>query len=125
MESLNQPFTVTVHPYASRSRKNCAYELGNTSAQNTLIFLGGLADGPHSTPYVWAIAKYLEEKRPELDYSVFEIRMRSSYSGYGTASLATDVQDISALVKHLRQKGKKKIVLMGHSTGCQVHPPCS
>jgi pimeloyl-ACP methyl ester carboxylesterase len=30
------------------------------------------------------------------------------------------VEDISALVKYLRSIGKQKIVLFGHSTGCQV-----
>lgn len=45
--------------------------------------------------------------------------MRSSYTGWGYSSLKDDVADIAALVKYLRGKGKEKIVLMGHSTGCQ------
>ena len=43
-------------------------------------------------------------------------------NGFGTSSLAEDVEDISALVEYLRSIGKKKIILHGHSTGCQVCP---
>lgn len=114
-----EPFSVTVHPFPSRTRKNCAYEMGNTSARNALVFIGGLKDGPHTTPYIWTVAKRLEEAT-QLGYSVFEIRMRSSFNGFGTSSLKKDVEDISSLVSYLRGRGKDKIVLMGHSTGCQV-----
>lgn len=113
-----EPFTVTVHPFPSRTRKNCAYELGNTNAKNALVFIGGLKDGPHTTPYIRTVARHLDESKT-LDYSTFEIRMRSSFLGFGTSSLKNDVEDISGLVKYLRGKGKEKIVLMGHSTGTQ------
>jgi hypothetical protein len=43
--------------------------------------------------------------------------MRSSYTGFGYSSLAYDVADLSALVTYLRSMGKKKIVLLGSSTG--------
>lgn len=114
------PFSVLVHPYLSPVRGACAYELGNTSAQNALVFIGGLNDGPHTSPFIRSVAKHLEDKASALDYSVFESYMRSSFNGYGTSSLANDVEDISALVKYLRGIGRKKIVLFGHSTGCQV-----
>jgi len=45
--------------------------------------------------------------------------MRSSYTGFGYSSLANDAADISSLVTYLRTLGKTKIVLLGHSTGCQ------
>lgn len=80
---------------------------------------GGLGDGPHTVPYPRAIAKALEG-RPELDFSVFEFRLKSSFGGFGFVRLADDVADISALVKYLRGIGKEKVVLIGHSTGCQV-----
>ncbi|CAI6082377.1 unnamed protein product [Clonostachys chloroleuca] len=118
MGSLMEPFSLTAHPYRSPAGKNCAYELGKNTAQNALVFLGGLGDGPHTTPYVRFMARYLETQ-PDLDYSVFEIRMRSSFEQWGTSSLQEDVEDASALVKYLREKGRNKIILMGHSTGCQ------
>ncbi|KAF3769921.1 DUF1749-domain-containing protein [Cryphonectria parasitica EP155] len=113
------PFSVRVHPYESRGVKHAhAYELGSSSAQNALIFVGGLMDGPHTVPYIRTVAEKIESTTG-LNYSVFEIRIRSSFSGFGWASLADDVEDISALVKYLRSIGKEKVVLMGHSTGCQ------
>lgn len=111
-------FTVTVHPYESPTRHSCAYELGRPG-RNALVFIGGLGDGPHTVSYIRTVAKGLEAT-PRLDYSVFEIRMTSSFTGYGISSLANDVKDISALVKYLRSLGKEKVVIFGHSTGSQV-----
>lgn len=112
------PFSVTVHPYESKVKHACAYELG-TPGQNALVFIGGLTDGPHTVPYIRTIAAKIAAA-PGLGYSVFEIRIRSSFDGFGWGSLAQDVEDISAVVKYLRSLGKEQIVLMGHSTGCQV-----
>lgn len=117
--SVDEPFTVTAHPYRSRTRGSCAYELGGGSHKNAIIFIGGLKDGPHTTPYIRYVARHLAT-RPDLDYSIFEIRMRSSFLGFGTSCLTNDVQDISSLVSYLRKLGKQKIVLFGHSTGTQV-----
>ncbi|KAL6871921.1 hypothetical protein J3F83DRAFT_733115 [Trichoderma novae-zelandiae] len=115
---MEGPFPLLAHPYPSPTRGSCAYEMGNTASKNALIFIGGLKDGPHTTGYIRTVARELE-KLPELSYSVFEIRMRSSFDGFGTSSLADDVHDISALVKYLRSIGREKVVLFGHSTGCQ------
>ncbi|KAJ3496767.1 hypothetical protein NLG97_g2415 [Lecanicillium saksenae] len=112
------PFTLTAHPYKSRVNGSCAYELGPTTAKNAIIFIGGLFDGPHTVGYTRTVAKFVEEAQ-DLDYSIFEIRMRSSFIGFGKSSLKNDVEDISALVKYLRSIGREKIVLFGHSTGCQ------
>lgn len=115
-------FKVTVHPYPSKGVKHaCAYELGSTSASNALVFIGGLTDGPHTVPYIRTVAAKIEAASG-LSYSVFEIRIRSSFDGFGWSSLAEDVEDISALVKYLRGMGREKVVLMGHSTGSQVRP---
>jgi len=43
--------------------------------------------------------------------------MRSSYTGFGFSSLANDAEDLAAFVGYLRQIGKKRVVVMGHSTG--------
>lgn len=112
------PFTVKVHPYASKVKHACAYELG-LPAKNALVFIGGLTDGPQTVPYIRTIAARIQTAA-NIKYSVFEIRIRSSFDGFGWGSLAQDVEDISAVVKYLRSIGKEKIVLMGHSTGSQV-----
>lgn len=119
MATRGTPFSVLVHPYKSPGMVAAAYELGNPNARNTVVFIGGLHDGPHTTPYIRAVAKALEEAK-HVNYSVFEMRLRSSFIGFGTSSLANDVVDISSLVKYLRSIGREKIVLFGHSTGCQV-----
>ena len=119
------PFSVTVHPYDSPTRQSCTYELttpGSAGARNALVFIGGLTDGPHTTPYIRKIAQELAatEAGKRLGYSVFELRMNSSFHGYGFKRLSDDVADLSALVKHLRENlNKHKIVFLGHSTGCQ------
>jgi triacylglycerol esterase/lipase EstA (alpha/beta hydrolase family) len=113
------PFQVTVHPYNSPTRQSCAYESGDPAARNALIFVGGLGDGPQTVDYIRSVSDRLAQQK-DLGYSVFEIRMRSSFSGFGTSSLKEDVEDISSLVRYLRDLGREKIVLLGHSTGCQV-----
>ncbi|KAK4190044.1 hypothetical protein QBC35DRAFT_491156 [Podospora australis] len=86
------------------------------SHKNALIFIGGLGDGPHGVPYVRSLASFLAS----LNFSVFEIRLTSSFSGWGYSSLRQDAAEIQALVSYLRKGlGKEKVVLMGHSTGCQ------
>ncbi|KAI1306352.1 hypothetical protein F5Y03DRAFT_354486 [Xylaria venustula] len=110
-------FTTTVHPFASPTSQACAYEIGSQDAKNALIFIGGLGDGPHTVPYTRVLAKRLGEDLT--GYSLFEFRLKSSFSAFGFTRLADDVADIAALVKYLRGLGKERIVLMGHSTGCQ------
>ncbi|KAH6890516.1 hypothetical protein B0T10DRAFT_605996 [Thelonectria olida] len=116
--STSGPFTVVVHPFESETRHSCGYEIGNTKARNALVVIGGLTDGPHTVPVVRPLAKFIEQAQ-DLDYSIFEFRMRSSFTGFGQSNLSNDVADTSAFVKYLRGLGKEKIVLMGHSTGCQ------
>lgn len=109
------PFQVTVHPFPSPTPSSCAYERGSPSAQNALIFIGGLTSGPHSTDLTFLVN--MLEQTPSLDYSLWEFRMRSSYTGFGYSSLANDVEDTAALVRYLRKIGKKKTVLIGASSG--------
>ncbi|KAI8634628.1 dolichol-phosphate mannosyltransferase [Xylariaceae sp. FL1651] len=116
--STSGTFTTTVHPFSSPTPHACAYEVGLQNAKNALVFIGGLGDGPHTVPYPRAIARRLEAEE-ELSYSVFEFRLKSSFSGFGFSRLVDDVAEISALVKYLRSIGKDRVVLMGHSTGSQ------
>ncbi|PHH50793.1 UPF0613 protein PB24D3.06c [Ceratocystis fimbriata CBS 114723] len=112
------PFQVTVHPFDSPTPDSCAYESGSQDAENAIIVIGGLGGGPHTLGVARKISDTLLNA-PELSYSLFEIRMRSSFNSYGHSSLQQDAADISALVDYLRLIGRKKIVLLGHSTGCQ------
>jgi pimeloyl-ACP methyl ester carboxylesterase len=112
-------FSTIVHPFDSPTPHSCAYEIGTTGGDSALVFIGGLGDGPHTVDAIRIVAKGLEA-HPGLRCSLFESRMASSFNGFGTSSLANDVADVSSLVTYLRSIGKKKIILMGHSTGCQV-----
>ncbi|EFX03823.1 duf1749 domain containing protein [Grosmannia clavigera kw1407] len=118
------PFSVTVHPYDSPTRNSCSYELvtaTSPTAKNAIVFIGGLTDGPHTVPSIRTIAHQLAttEAGKALGYSVFELRMSSSFTAFGYKRLTDDVADLSALVKYLRGLGREKIVFLGHSTGCQ------
>jgi hypothetical protein len=116
----SSPYTVTVHPFASKTPYSCAYERGNPSSRNALVYLGGLTGGPHTTPQLNYLIETLKSS-PELSYSFWEFRMRSSYTGFGYSSLANDAEDIAALVTYLRGLGKAKVVLTGSSTGLPCH----
>ena len=94
-----------------------AFEHGKkpASCPNTVVFIGGLSDGLLTNPYIPSLAKALPDS-----YSLVEILLSSSYEGWGTSSLDVDVQEIAQCVEYfqnLRPEGK--IVLLGHSTGCQ------
>lgn len=67
------------------------------------------------TPYLARLSSELER----IKWSLCQLHMRSSYLGYGTGSLARDFEDISSGLTYLFANGKRRIVLMGHSTGCQ------
>ena len=126
MANSSKTFPVTVHLYPSITqpdRDSQAYEYVTSTQKNknALVFIGGLGDGPHGIPYVRTLASRLSSK----GWSVFEPRLTSAYSGFGHASLKEDVAEIAAFVEYLRSKetevGREggKVVLMGHSTGCQ------
>lgn len=121
--ALIEPYRVLVHNYPSHdpdsNRLAQAYEYETDGLKrNALIFLGGLGDGPHGIPYVKKIANAIAG---ESDYAVYEPRLSSAFSAWGYGGLHNDVKEISALVKYLRTTTFKigRIVLMGHSTGCQ------
>lgn len=112
----SKPFPVNVHPFPSPTPSSCAYELGDPTSHNALICIGGLTSGPHTSSLPSSLLSSLQAA-PSLSYSIWEFRMRSSYTGFGYSSLANDVEDISALVTYVRRVGKGKVVLCGSSTG--------
>lgn len=115
----SSPFVVTVRPFTSPTPSSCAYERGNTSSRNAIVFIGGLTSGPHTSPQMEHLIQALQDE-PELSYSFWEFRMRSSYTGFGYSSLANDAEDIAAHVKYLEDLGKERVVLLGSSTGISL-----
>ncbi|CAM9332539.1 unnamed protein product, partial [Phaeothamnion confervicola] len=59
-----------------------------------VVFVGGLTDGFLCTPYVAPLAHLCEE----LGWNFVQPLLRSSYVGFGTASLTTDAEDIDSLL---------------------------
>lgn len=82
----------------------------------TVIFIGGLSDGFMTCPIVDHLTPILGAK----GYSLVQFVMSSSYRQFGTSSLFQDAAELSKLIEHLQnERGRRKIFLLGHSTGCQ------
>ncbi|RAK76298.1 uncharacterized protein BO72DRAFT_449085 [Aspergillus fijiensis CBS 313.89] len=120
MSSPNHSPPGILHEYAPHL---VAFEFSsptNDPKPNTLLFIGGLTDGLHTVPYVRTLAQTLT---PKSTWSVFNLLLSSSYSGFGTGSLDTDVAEIAQCIEFIRtrlpHKAAGKIVIMGHSTGSQ------
>jgi pimeloyl-ACP methyl ester carboxylesterase len=94
-----------------------AFEITSTtsvSTPNLLLWIGGLTDTYHSVSYVYTLASALPSS-----WSLAQVNLSSAGSGWGIASLDQDVNELSSLITHFHTQGKKKVVIMGHSTGCQ------
>ncbi|KAF2426264.1 siderophore biosynthesis lipase/esteras-like protein [Tothia fuscella] len=100
------------------SKRLVAFEFANSSGQpfkNLLLWVGGLSDGLSTCAYPQLLAK----KVPP-GWSLAQVELLSSLDGWGTSSLQADVKGISDAVSYFRKIiPRGKIVLMGHSTGCQ------
>ncbi|PRW56053.1 UPF0613 -like [Chlorella sorokiniana] len=81
-----------------------------------VVLVGGLTDGLLFAPYVRPLAARLEERR----WSLVQVLLSSSHTGYGCASLDQDAEELHRLACHLRAEyGSQGMVIVGHSTGCQ------
>lgn len=91
------------------------------SSRNTLIFIGGLTDTLGTVPYLPTLAEAIAP----FDYSIVQPQLSSSLGGYGLSSLEADAQEICLVIQYLQNRAVNpkprdgRIVLMGHSTGCQ------
>ncbi|KAH3671490.1 hypothetical protein OGAPHI_000192 [Ogataea philodendri] len=115
--TIHQPVQGFVHEYAARLT---AFEFLNSGPQSkkVVLFIGGLTDGLMNVPYLPDLAAGLDK----IGWTLVQIHFSSSYLGWGTGSLKRDAEEIGQLVEYLRSErggSREKIVLMGHSTGCQ------
>ncbi|XVF28927.1 hypothetical protein REPUB_Repub15cG0075000 [Reevesia pubescens] len=91
-----------------------AFKTGDYKQQ--VIFIGGLTDGFLATEYLEPLAIALDNEK----WSLVQLLMSSSYTGYGTSSLQQDATEIDQLISYLINKENSDgVVLLGHSTGCQ------
>lgn len=87
----------------------------SSTIQNTFLFIGGLGDSPLTVRYPSTLSSFLPTS-----WYLAEVTLTSSAGGWGTSTLARDASELGKCVayfKALRPSGK--VVLMGHSTGCQ------
>ncbi|ODQ66515.1 DUF1749-domain-containing protein [Nadsonia fulvescens var. elongata DSM 6958] len=108
----------TIHKY---HRSLIALEhpsLSNKSHDSIVLFIGGLGDGLTTVPYVSSLAKEIDA----IGWGLVEILTSSSYIGWGTGSLARDAFEITNAINYFKSRqgeSRKRIVLLGHSTGTQ------
>ena len=94
----------------------CGIECNSSTSDITVVFIPGLTEGFLQPSYVPDLSAFLG------GYGVrfFQPMLRSSYGGWGSASLESDAADLGEFIEHIRQvRSVAKIVLIGHSTGCQ------
>ena len=85
------------------------------SPKNFLLFIGGLGDSILTVPYPSRIAESLPPT-----WGLVEVMISSSATAFGCGSLKRDADEIAECVKYFRSINPDgKVVLMGHSTGCQ------
>lgn len=109
------PEAGTLHQYCPTLT---AFEFG-TPAPNVVVFVGGLGDGLLTVPYVPPLSKAIAKVE---GWSLLQALITSSHIGWGTGSLKRDVKELGKLLLYLRSEAggsRKKVVLVGHSTGCQ------
>ncbi|CCG23132.1 hypothetical protein CORT_0D02870 [Candida orthopsilosis Co 90-125] len=99
-------------------------EYSKKTAPNIILFIGGLSNGLLNVPYLPTLAKAATNFKSQdgEDWNLVQVLLSSAYSGFGTTSLEKDTSQIRKAVEYFRSEAggkRRKIVLMGHSTGCQ------
>ncbi|KAF5204552.1 hypothetical protein FRX31_005856 [Thalictrum thalictroides] len=107
-------FRGSLFKYGSKSIQ-VAFKTGDFRRQ--VIFIGGLTDGFLATEYLEPLSVALDNEK----WSLVQFLLSSSYIGYGTSSLKQDAMELDQLISYLINKEDSEgVVLVGHSTGCQV-----
>ena len=91
-------------------------QCGAAVCKNALILVAGLTEGLLSMEYTQLLSKELSSR----DYSLVQVNLSSSFMQFGISSLKRDCQELTELVRALKETYSfQKVVLLGHSTGCQ------
>jgi pimeloyl-ACP methyl ester carboxylesterase len=82
---------------------------------NTLLWIGGMFDTFHSVQYPFLIAQCLGPT-----WSLLTASLSSAGLAWGVGSISRDAEDMANIVRFIQgRKPGGKVVIMGHSTGCQ------
>ncbi|GAA5873425.1 hypothetical protein JCM3774_000781 [Rhodotorula dairenensis] len=107
----------TVHVVSTRPPLT-AFEYASTArnaADPLVLFVAGLGDTLLSVPYLGQLAQALDQA----GWRCAQALLSSSGAGWGTASIEQDAMELAQIVSYYKQGGARKVVLLGHSTGCQ------
>eukprot|EP01064_Diplonema_japonicum_P011849 TRINITY_DN19303_c0_g1_i1.p1 TRINITY_DN19303_c0_g1~~TRINITY_DN19303_c0_g1_i1.p1 ORF type:complete len:278 (+),score=61.31 TRINITY_DN19303_c0_g1_i1:48-881(+) len=92
-----------------------AMRSGNEWRENAVVHVAGLTDGLLSCPWAVKVSDALANE----GWCFVQPILNSSYLGYGLKCLEDDVNDLDLLFATLVVHGVRKVLLVGHSTGCQ------
>ena len=89
--------------------------LARSGSINTLLWIGGMFDTMLSVSYPLSIAQALGPT-----WSVVTASLGSAGLSWGVGSISKDADDMAKIVSYFQsQRPGGKMVIMGHSTGCQ------
>ncbi|SMR55361.1 unnamed protein product [Zymoseptoria tritici ST99CH_3D1] len=97
----------------------CAFEPSKPLVRSlnidTVLWVGGMYDTLHATLYPFSIAQALGPT-----WTLVTASLGSAGLGWGVGSIERDAKDMSKIITYLKERRPGgKIVIMGHSTGCQ------
>lgn len=82
---------------------------------NTLLWVGGMFDTFGSVAYPFVLAHSLGPS-----WTLMTAALSSAGHSWGTSTIARDAEDMAKIVAYIKeQRPNGKVVIMGHSTGCQ------
>lgn len=113
MEFTGELFTYHLDDSSAIWKSLVAFESGPRDSGKTVVFIGGLGDGFNNVPFLFPLYQTLAS----IGWSLTQVQLSSTFNGYGTTNLRTDAKELDQLIGVLKQRGKKSIVLLGHSTG--------
>ncbi|NLB66272.1 MAG: alpha/beta fold hydrolase [Lentisphaerae bacterium] len=91
------------------------YRRGPRPNAPLLVFVHGMG----SNFYRSALKKAFLSAAPQLGMAVLSFNNRGAESGTEDEIFGTSLFDLDALATYARRRGHRKLVLVGHSTGCQ------
>ena len=98
--------------YMFNSNYNIVAFTNDIESEYVLIYIGGLSDTLLSTPFTSELSDFCTQDKIQLI-----IPQLRTMPNYRTFSISCDVEDVHKIVE---ANHGKKIILLGHSTGCQV-----
>ncbi|ORY63812.1 hypothetical protein BCR35DRAFT_355022 [Leucosporidium creatinivorum] len=106
----------TLHTYSVEPDLT-AFEHSTSSPSTSIVLLiPGLNGSLPAVGYATPLAQALDKE----GWGLAEVLLSSAGAGWGGGSVKDDAEELAVAVRYFKERqGKDKVVLMGHSTGCQ------